>query len=228
MVRGGGSGSNLNTFHYCLTSINIPFVIFVLFLYNCKSYPLFYISLTPIECSFIKITGWGDELNWTQTYEEALFRAKSSNKPLMVIHHLEDCPHSQAMKQIFANNKEIQKMAGEDFILLNLVFETSDKHLAPDGQYVPRFIFVGYKKQQHLVMLQGTNQSDYCHKEEEYPDSDNSAHDLEAGNKAEPLSPSSNPNHQQTHHLQEQRHISLTISKLLQVTDTVHILDIAL
>ncbi|MGH0191923.1 UNVERIFIED_CONTAM: hypothetical protein FKN15_070044 [Acipenser sinensis] len=39
--------------------------------------------------------GWGDELNWTQTYEEALFRAKSSNKPLMVIHHLEDCPHSQ-------------------------------------------------------------------------------------------------------------------------------------
>ncbi|XP_033854161.1 anterior gradient protein 2 homolog [Acipenser ruthenus] len=86
--------------------------------------------------------GWGDELNWTQTYEEALFRAKSSNKPLMVIHHLEDCPHSQAMKQIFANNKEIQKMAGEDFILLNLVFETSDKHLAPDGQYVPRFIFV--------------------------------------------------------------------------------------
>ncbi|XP_006636103.1 anterior gradient protein 2 homolog [Lepisosteus oculatus] len=86
--------------------------------------------------------GWGDELTWTQTYEEALFRAKSSNKPLMIIHHLEDCPHSQALKKVFANNKEVQKMANEDFILLNLVYETTDKHLSPDGQYVPRIIFV--------------------------------------------------------------------------------------
>ncbi|MBN3318213.1 AGR2 protein, partial [Atractosteus spatula] len=80
--------------------------------------------------------GWGDELTWTQTYEEAF------NKPLMIIHHLEDCPHSQALKKVFANNKEVQKMANEDFILLNLVYETTDKHLSPDGQYVPRIIFV--------------------------------------------------------------------------------------
>ncbi|XP_028672851.1 anterior gradient protein 2 homolog [Erpetoichthys calabaricus] len=86
--------------------------------------------------------GWGDELFWTQTYEEALYRARSNNKPLMVIHHLEDCPHSQALKKVFANHREIQKMAEEDFILLNLVFETADKNLAPDGQYVPRVIFV--------------------------------------------------------------------------------------
>lgn len=86
--------------------------------------------------------GWGDELIWFQTYEESLYRAQTSNKPLMVIFHLEDCPHSQALKKAFANNKEIQKMADEDFIILNLVFETTDKHLYPDGQYVPRIIFV--------------------------------------------------------------------------------------
>ncbi|XP_048882988.1 anterior gradient protein 2 homolog [Brienomyrus brachyistius] len=86
--------------------------------------------------------GWGDELIWTQTYEEALYRAKSSNKPLMVILHLEDCPHSQALKKVFANNQEIQKIADEDFILLNLMYETTDKHLSPDGQYVPRVLFV--------------------------------------------------------------------------------------
>ncbi|XP_039592879.1 anterior gradient protein 2 homolog [Polypterus senegalus] len=86
--------------------------------------------------------GWGDDLVWTQTYEEALYRSRTTNKPLMVIHHLEDCPHSQALKKVFASNKQIQKMADEDFILLNLVFETTDKNLAPDGQYVPRFIFV--------------------------------------------------------------------------------------
>ncbi|XP_036371638.1 anterior gradient protein 2 homolog [Megalops cyprinoides] len=86
--------------------------------------------------------GWGDQLIWAQTYEEALFKAKSNNKPLMVIHHLEDCPHSLALKKAFANSKEIQKMADEDFILLNLVYETTDKHLSPDGQYVPRILFV--------------------------------------------------------------------------------------
>ncbi|KAM8811336.1 anterior gradient protein 2 homolog [Eudromia elegans] len=85
--------------------------------------------------------GWGDNLIWTQTYEEALFRSKTSNKPLMIIHHLEDCPHSQALKKVFAENKEIQKMA-EKFVLLNLVYETTDKNLAPDGQYVPRILFI--------------------------------------------------------------------------------------
>ncbi|XP_005997589.1 anterior gradient protein 2 homolog [Latimeria chalumnae] len=84
---------------------------------------------------------WGDDLTWTQTYEEALHKSKNSNKPLMVILHLDDCPHSQALKKAFASHKEIQKLA-EEFILLNLVFETQDKNLAPDGQYVPRILFV--------------------------------------------------------------------------------------
>ncbi|KAJ8354518.1 hypothetical protein SKAU_G00220850 [Synaphobranchus kaupii] len=86
--------------------------------------------------------GWGDELIWYQTYEEALYRAQTNNKPLMVIFHLEECPHSQALKNAFASNKEIQKLADEGFILMNLVFETTDKHLYPDGQYVPRILFV--------------------------------------------------------------------------------------
>uniref|UniRef100_A0A3B1JWX0 Anterior gradient 2 n=2 Tax=Astyanax mexicanus TaxID=7994 RepID=A0A3B1JWX0_ASTMX len=86
--------------------------------------------------------GWGDQLIWAQTYEEALFWARSRNKPLMVIFHLDDCPHSQALKKAFAKDKEIQRLADEHFILLNLVYETTDKHLFPDGQYVPRILFV--------------------------------------------------------------------------------------
>lgn len=85
--------------------------------------------------------GWGDQLIWTQTYEEALYKSKTSNKPLMIIHHLDECPHSQALKKVFAENKEIQKLA-EQFVLLNLVYETTDKHLSPDGQYVPRIMFI--------------------------------------------------------------------------------------
>uniref|UniRef100_A0A3B4WJW7 Anterior gradient 2 n=1 Tax=Seriola lalandi dorsalis TaxID=1841481 RepID=A0A3B4WJW7_SERLL len=39
--------------------------------------------------------GWGDQLVWAQTYEEGLYWSRSRNKPLLVIFHLEDCPHSQ-------------------------------------------------------------------------------------------------------------------------------------
>ncbi|XP_006085111.1 anterior gradient protein 3 isoform X2 [Myotis lucifugus] len=85
--------------------------------------------------------GWGDDITWVQTYEEGLFHIQKSNKPLMIIHHLDECPHSQALKKVFAENKEIQKLA-EQFILLNLVYETTDKHLSPDGQYVPRIMFI--------------------------------------------------------------------------------------
>ncbi|XP_070702614.1 anterior gradient protein 2 homolog [Pempheris klunzingeri] len=86
--------------------------------------------------------GWGDQLLWAQTYEQALYWSRSRNKPLMVIFHLEDCPHSQALKKVISDNTELQKTLDEDFIVLNLVYETTDKHLSPDGQYVPRILFV--------------------------------------------------------------------------------------
>ncbi|XP_074051137.1 anterior gradient protein 3 [Macrotis lagotis] len=86
--------------------------------------------------------GWGDDITWVQTYEEGLFQAKKSNKPLMVIHHLEDCQYCQALKKVFAKSDEIQEMAQTSFIMLNLMHETTDKNLSPDGQYVPRIMFV--------------------------------------------------------------------------------------
>ncbi|KAM9216246.1 anterior gradient protein 3 [Dugong dugon] len=86
--------------------------------------------------------GWGDDITWVQTYEEGLFHAHKRNKPLMVIHHLENCQYSQALKKVFAQNEEIQEMAQNNFIMLNLMHETNDKNLSPDGQYVPRIMFV--------------------------------------------------------------------------------------
>ncbi|XP_034401147.1 anterior gradient protein 2 homolog [Cyclopterus lumpus] len=86
--------------------------------------------------------GWGDQLIWAQTYEEALYWARSRNKPLMVLFHLEDCPHSLELRKVFSEDNGIQRMLDEEFIVLNLMYETTDKHLSPDGQYVPRIIFV--------------------------------------------------------------------------------------
>uniref|UniRef100_A0A8C6V4R4 Anterior gradient 2 n=1 Tax=Neogobius melanostomus TaxID=47308 RepID=A0A8C6V4R4_9GOBI len=86
--------------------------------------------------------GWGDQLIWAQTYEEALFWSRSKNRPLIVIFHLEDCPHSKALKKVFSEDDAILKKLDEEFVVLNLMYETTDKHLSPDGQYVPRIIFV--------------------------------------------------------------------------------------
>uniref|UniRef100_A0A8C0GUK5 Uncharacterized protein n=1 Tax=Chelonoidis abingdonii TaxID=106734 RepID=A0A8C0GUK5_CHEAB len=95
-----------------------------------------------INQSIIFSIGWGDEIEWVQTYEEALTRSRNSKKPLMVIHHLEECPYSQALKKAFVSSPEIQKMAQEDFIMLNLVHSSTDDNMAPDGHYVPRILFV--------------------------------------------------------------------------------------
>uniref|UniRef100_A0A7M4FA20 Anterior gradient 3, protein disulphide isomerase family member n=1 Tax=Crocodylus porosus TaxID=8502 RepID=A0A7M4FA20_CROPO len=75
--------------------------------------------------------GWGDDITWVQTYEEGLYHSKKSNKPLMVIHHLEDCQYCQGLKAAFAENATCM-----------YIHETTDKNLSPDGQYVPRIMFV--------------------------------------------------------------------------------------
>ncbi|KAM4689480.1 anterior gradient protein 2-A-like [Discoglossus pictus] len=85
--------------------------------------------------------GWGDNLDWVQTYEEALFKSKTTNKPLIVINHREDCPHSQSLKKAFSENLCIQALAPE-FVLLNVIYDPTDKNLFLDGQYVPKIVFV--------------------------------------------------------------------------------------
>ncbi|XP_034431082.1 anterior gradient 1 isoform X2 [Hippoglossus hippoglossus] len=86
--------------------------------------------------------GWGRNITWVKDYEEGLLICSHSKKPLMVIHHREDCPYSEALKKAFVAEKSIQKMAKLNFIMLNLVEETEDLNLAPDGFYVPRILFV--------------------------------------------------------------------------------------
>ncbi|KAM9305644.1 anterior gradient protein 2-like [Gastrophryne carolinensis] len=86
--------------------------------------------------------GWGEGIDWIQTYEEALARSREQKKPLMVIHHLEDCPFSQELKQAFVADKLAQKLAEEDFVMLNVVHPIGDDNQSPDGHYVPRILFV--------------------------------------------------------------------------------------
>lgn len=86
--------------------------------------------------------GWGDSIDWVQTYEEALAKCRELRKPLMVIHHLEDCPFSQELRKAFAADAIAQKLAREDFVMLNVVHPVADDNQSPDGLYVPRIMFV--------------------------------------------------------------------------------------
>ncbi|XP_053295531.1 anterior gradient 1 [Pleuronectes platessa] len=86
--------------------------------------------------------GWGRNITWVKDYEEGLLNSAVNKKPLMVIHHREDCPHSEALKKAFVAEKNIQKMAKLNFIMLNLVEEPEDENMSPDGFYVPRILFV--------------------------------------------------------------------------------------
>uniref|UniRef100_A0A672HKC0 Anterior gradient 1 n=1 Tax=Salarias fasciatus TaxID=181472 RepID=A0A672HKC0_SALFA len=93
--------------------------------------------------------GWGDQMNWAQTYEEALSLSRSTNKPLMVL-FLEDC--SQLLKRALAHDDEIQRILDEDFVVLNMIQETEDQNLSPDGKYVPRIVFVDALWTNHIVI----------------------------------------------------------------------------
>ncbi|XP_068428129.1 anterior gradient 1 [Clinocottus analis] len=86
--------------------------------------------------------GWGDSIRWLQSYEAGLAEMVKRKKPLMVIHHQDNCQHSQALKKAFTADKSIQKMAEKDFVMINLMEETKDENMAPDGYYVPRILFV--------------------------------------------------------------------------------------
>ncbi|XP_068566619.1 anterior gradient protein 2 homolog [Cebidichthys violaceus] len=117
-------------------------VLFALFLGICASAAKQKKKETPQSLS----RGWGDSIRWVKSYEEGLSQMVKRKKPLMVIRHQDNCPHSQALKKAFAADKSIQKMAEKDFVMVNLLLETTDENIAPDGRYVPRILFVDPSK----------------------------------------------------------------------------------
>ncbi|KAL6101247.1 agr3 [Pungitius sinensis] len=113
-------------------------VVFALLLGVCAGSGKQQTKATPQSLS----RGWGDGIRWVKTYKEGLSEMVKRKKPLMVIHHQDICPHSQALKKAFAADKSIQKMAEKDFVMLNLLNETADERMAPDGHYTPRILFL--------------------------------------------------------------------------------------
>lgn len=62
----------------------------------------------------------------------------------------------------------------------------------------------GYKEEKNLVVLYGSNESSQCHEEQKDSNANDAPNYLETRDKAKPLSPGSDADHQHTHHLQEE------------------------
>uniref|UniRef100_A0A672FZL2 Anterior gradient 1 n=2 Tax=Salarias fasciatus TaxID=181472 RepID=A0A672FZL2_SALFA len=118
----------------------LPWVLLALFISSCSSVGANEEKTVRNRSQFSR--GWGQNIRWLKDYNAGLDALKKTHKPLMVIHHLDGCPHSQALKKAFVADKAIQKMAKESFVMLNVVEETGDPNLAPDGHYVPRILFI--------------------------------------------------------------------------------------
>lgn len=63
----------------------------------------------------------------------------------------------------------------------------------------------GYEEEEDLVVLDGAQEAGQSDKEEEDAHSRDSAHHLETGDQAQPLAPGRHGDHQQAHHLREER-----------------------
>uniref|UniRef100_A0A674IIV9 Uncharacterized protein n=1 Tax=Terrapene triunguis TaxID=2587831 RepID=A0A674IIV9_9SAUR len=82
----------------------------------------------------------GDNLIWPQTHEGALFSAKTK-----------DGPRSQTLKKVFAEHKEMQKLA-EKFVLSQLVFALAwDNMVMVGGQFPEQQEQLVVKNQLYLV-----------------------------------------------------------------------------
>lgn len=104
-------------------------------------FSLFY---AKVHCSGMtgKDNGFGNNYVWAGSLESGLQIATHHRKPLMVIIHKSWCTACRNLKPKFANSSEIQTLS-KNFVMVNLIDEDEPKSnvFAPDGSYIPRYLF---------------------------------------------------------------------------------------
>jgi len=85
--------------------------------------------------------GYGDQIAW-RGLDEGLAEAKSLGRPLMLVVHAAWCPRCRELKPRFSDPALVD--ASERFIMVNLDQDDEPQALryGPDGQYVPRVLFL--------------------------------------------------------------------------------------
>jgi thiol-disulfide isomerase/thioredoxin len=86
---------------------------------------------------------WNDSGIAWKSYEEGLAEAKKANKPVCLIFYTDWCPHCTNYSKVFHDAKVVEQ--SKKFVMIRLNKdqnkEISNKY-APDGQYIPRTMFL--------------------------------------------------------------------------------------
>ncbi|GBP59454.1 Thioredoxin domain-containing protein 12 [Eumeta japonica] len=87
--------------------------------------------------------GFGSQYVWAGSLESGIQIGANHRKPVMVIIHKSWCPACKKLKPKFAESQEIQSLS-KHFVMVNVIDdqEPSSRDYSPDGNYIPRILFV--------------------------------------------------------------------------------------
>jgi protein-disulfide reductase (glutathione) len=96
----------------------------------------------PKRKATIPAEGWNDDIAW-RGLEEGLKEAKRTGMPVMMVVHTQWCGNCQKLKTTFNGNDQLERLS-EQFVMVHL---DQDAHpeatlYGPDGQYIPRVMFL--------------------------------------------------------------------------------------
>jgi protein-disulfide reductase (glutathione) len=97
-------------------------------------------QITPRQAS-APSHGYGEQIAW-RGLDEGLAEAASLGRPLMLVVHAAWCPRCRELKPRFSDPALVA--ASERFVMVNLDQDDEPQALryGPDGQYVPRVLFL--------------------------------------------------------------------------------------
>jgi len=85
--------------------------------------------------------GYGEQIAW-RGLDEGLTEARSLGRPLMLVVHTSWCPRCRELKPRFSDPALVE--TSERFVMVNIDQDEEPQSLryGPDGQYVPRILFL--------------------------------------------------------------------------------------
>jgi thiol-disulfide isomerase/thioredoxin len=88
--------------------------------------------------------GFGDTIAWRK-FGDALALAKNEQRPLMLVVHASWCSRCKELKPTFRDNELVE--ISRKFVMVNVDQDLvpQSKEFGPDGDYIPRVVFVDPK-----------------------------------------------------------------------------------